>query len=334
MTGTATTPSPVVEPLDPEAAIPAALEPPIDANPADPSPVDPVDAKEPGSLLDVVKAAVEKPAEAVVSSDPEGDPVTPPAEEPAPAVEPKAEDDADLPFHNHPRWKAVIAERDQLRDPAERYGQIEGFMQEHGLSGEEVAEGYEVMALLKSGDPAKLTQAREWFSERLNALDGMLGNVLPADLQARVDEGFLDEEGAQEIAQSRATAALLASKGEAAAKATAEQTAATEVQARTQSMIGAVEAWEASAKASDPDYSKKAKLIEDRCRSIVAATGKPPMNAEEATALAIKAHAEITAEFKAALPKPRAINPVPQSQSTTPSAQPKTLRDAINAAVG
>lgn len=332
MTFPATASSPVADPIA-EEALPAS-EVIIDANAADPSPVDPEDAKELPSFADVVKSAVAKPEEAAVSSDPVGDPVADPAAEAeADPAEAKAEDDADLPFHNHPRWKAVIAERDTLRDPAERYGKITSFMQEHGLSTEQVAEGYEIMALLASNDPVKLADAREWFAERLTALDGLLGHVLPDDLQEKVEEGLLDAEGAQEIAQARAAAKLREVKDTATAEANAQATAATEAAARTTSMVSAVEAWEAKTKASDPDYAKKARLMQDRCRSIVAETGKPPMTPEEATALAQRAHAEITAEMTSALPKPRAVTPVPASQSTVTSAAPKSLREAINAAV-
>lgn len=338
MTGMAAATSPVAEPIDPSAALAvedvAAVEAVIDANPADSSTVDSMDANKPANLLDVVKAAVAKEPEPVASSSPEGDPVAAEAEEAVQTDESEVEDDANLPFHNHPRWKAVIAERDSFKEPAERWGHIDGFMREHGLSGEEVAEGYEVMALLKSGDPAKLEQARGWFHERLTALDGMLGHVLPEDLQTRVDEGFLDEDGAQELAKARAARVLSDAQVATRATAAAEEQQRQDATAITNAMVTAVEAWEERIKASDPDYPKKAKLVLDRSRSIVAATGKPPTTAAEATALADQALAEVTAEFKSALPKPRAIAPTPASTSTVATAQPKTLRDAINGAVG
>lgn len=337
MTGMAAATSPVVEPIDlnaaPASADPAATEATVDANAADPSPVDSSDANTPASLLDVVKAAVAKEPEQEASSTPEGDPVTPPAEEEA-AAEPDAADDADLPFHNHPRWKQVIAERDSLKDPAEKYGLITGFMQEHGLSNEEVAEGYEVMALLKSGDPAKLTQARDWFASRLDVLDGMLGHSLPDDIQQKIDEGLLDEDSGLELAQARAAKTLLAQQATQrteADKAAETQRGATAI---TTAMVSAVEAWEARTKATDPDYLKKADLVIAKSQAIVARTGTPPRTPEEATALADQALAEVNALFKSALPKPRAIVPPPAGQSTVATAQPQTLRAAIDAALG
>ena len=337
MSGPTAAISPVAE-IEPVVIDPAiAADPvvaPTDANAADPSTVDEQDAKEPGSLLDVIKSAIEKPVEAVASSDPEGDPVEPKVEEPAVVVEPKAEDDADLPFHNHPRWKAVIAERDAFKEPAESFGLIQGFMQEHGLNNEEVAEGYEIMALLKSGDPEKLTKAREWFHDRLTALDESLGNSLPEDLQARVDEGLLDEDGASELARARAATALRATQETARTEAATAATKATEATAVTTQMVGAVQAWEDRIKASDPDYSMKADLVQAKCQAIVLRTGKPPTTAAEATALTDLALAEVNTMLKSSLPKPRPVNPAPKSSSAAPAAPAATsLRAAIDAAV-
>ena len=333
--------SPASENLDPAAAgtvmEPGAEGSAVDANPADPSPVDQTDANQPASLLDVIKGVVEKPADAGESSTTENEPANPTPEAPAEAAaeaEPAAEDDANLPFHNHPRWKAVIAERDTLRDPASRWQAIDGFMQQHGLTGDEMAEGYEIMALLKSGDPAKLAEARGWFHERLNALDETLGNVLPDDLQQRVNDGLLDEDGALEIAQARANAAL--SSRQVADRDAAEATRRQQEQAvaTTTEMVSAVEGWEARIKASDPDYSKKADLVQAKCVAIVQQTGKAPTTAAEATALADRALSEVNASLAAVLPKPRPITPTPAGMSTPAAAAPKTLREAINGALG
>src|SRR3990167_2178150 len=241
--------------IDPAIVVDPTAAPAIDANPADPSPAETVDAKEPADLLSVVKSAVAEPVEAVASSAAEVDPVDPAAAVAAEA-EPAAEDDANLPFHNHPRWKAVLAERDSFKEPAERYGLIEGFMQQHGLSTEEVAEGYEVMALLKSGDPAKLATARQWFSDRLEFLDGTLGNVMPTDLQQRVDDGLLDEEGAKEVARARADAALLKARDAATTTATIAEQGRQQAAAITEVVTSAVQGWEERTKAADPDYAK------------------------------------------------------------------------------
>lgn len=306
-----------------------------DANAAAPSTVDVQDAKAPTSLLDVVKSVVEKPAEPEVSSaaeSKEGDTAAVAAVDEAATG---AEDDANLPFHNHPRWQAMLAERNSLREPAENYGKITAFMETHGLLPDEVAEGYQVMALLKSGDPVQLAEAREWFSTRLHALDESLGNVLPDDLQQRVDEGLIDQEGAQELARTRAATALRTEQDTAREAREAEAGRARDTEAVTTAMVAAVEGWETRTKAADPDYSKKAELVQTTCRAIVSRPGaKVPTTAEEAVALADQALAEVNKQFRNLLPKPKPIQPGPASSSAITTTAPKTLREAINAAVG
>lgn len=307
-----------------------------DANAAESSPAEPEDAKEPASLLSVIKDAVKKDDPAPEESS------TPEGKEERSEVEPedgdkpteeKAEDDADLPFHNHPRFKALIEERNTLREPAERYGKITEFMQEHKLEPGEVAEGFEIMALLKSGTAEGLGKAREWFAERLGDLDRTLGNSLPDDLRERVENGMLDEETAQELAQARANATLSETRT-AADQARADEARQTEqAAARTHAMASAVTDWETRQKVSDPDYSKKAELVETTCRAIVQREGKAPTTPEEATALADRALAEVNRQFKAVMPKPKPIAPSPRSTSANTAPAPKTLREAIEGAV-
>lgn len=308
--------------------------PVIDANPADSSAVDVEDAKTPENLLSVIKSAVEKEPAPEASSAPEGEKVEPEAKEEAQEAEPKAEDDANLPFHNHPRWKAVLAERDSFREPAENYGKITEFMGNHGLAPEEVAEGFEIMALLKSGDPVKLGEAREWFSSRLQSLDDSLGNTLPEDLQTRVDEGLIDDDTAQELARTRAAAALRAEQDTARDAKAAEAAGMEQATAVQTGIVNAVQAWEERAKASDPDYAKKAELVIATSRAILARPGVvAPSTPEEAVALAEKALAEVNGHFKGLMPKPRAIAPVPASTSTVAKPAPTSLRGAVAAAL-
>lgn len=320
----------VVDPVTPVEA----SSPSDDANAANSSVADDTDAKAPRDLLSVIKSAVEKPVEPEVSSTPAQEEVA--AE---PKVEPvegavEGDDEADVPFHKHPRWQALVAERNELRDPAERYGAISTFMAENNLEPAEVAEGFEVMALLKSNTVDSLTQAREWFAQRLTALDGAIGNVIPEDLQTKVDDGLIDEETAKEVARNRAAAALRETGDQAAADRSAAVRQADEQAASAAEVVGAVTVWEQQKRATDPDYPRKAELVETTCRAIVQRTGKAPGNAAEATALVEQAFAEVEQRLKSLLPKPRVIVPSPIGSSATSAPAAKTLREAINAAVG
>src|SRR3546814_8944505 len=68
--------------------------------------------------------------------------------------------DAEIPaeFHKHPAWQRLIRERDENKGAAEQFRQITGFMDKHGLSPAEAAEGFTVMAMIKVDPDRKSTR--------------------------------------------------------------------------------------------------------------------------------------------------------------------------------
>lgn len=304
-----------------------------DANPADSSDADEKGAKEPENLLSVVKSAVEKEPEAAASP-----PVKDEADKPAEAAEgdkpAEAEaKDADLPFHNHPRWKEMVAQRDTYREDAERYGNITTFMGEHGLSGEEVAEGFSVMAAIKSRDPEQLAKAREYFEGGLAQLDELLGNALPDDLRERVEAGELDEATAKETANARARANLAETRLKDRNDADTAKSERDQRVKLANDMVTASNGWEERQRKADPDFAKKASLVEQTVRAIVQREGKAPASPEEAVALLDRAKAEVDETVSKLVPTPRPVAPKPRSSSAPINAEPKTLRDAIAGAL-
>lgn len=302
-----------------------------DANAAESSPADAQDAKEPVTLLSVIQDAVKAPeGEPSVAKDNQGQPEKAAAEGEAETPPDAAADpNADVPFHNHPRWKELLKERDALQEPARQFQQIETFMQANGLSADEVAEGYEVMALLKRGDAASFAKALEWFEPRVQYLREQVGAVLPADLQQQVEDGFLDEDIAKELAESRAKLKLTDAERERAAERDAEAARATEAAQVGQRMAQAVNSWEEQIKATDPDYAKKSEMVETFARSMVQQNGKPPANEQEAVALVKAAYDKTNEVLRSVVPKPRPVTPSPTSMSAKTTAAPKTLREAI-----
>jgi hypothetical protein len=203
------------------------------------------------------------------------------AEPKAETPEAQAEADAKLPFHEHPRWKEVIAERDGFREDAGRFREIEGFMQSHGLTGEEVAEGFDIMAKLKSGDPARLGEVRDYFATRLAFLDDALGNVLPDDLQQKVANGEIDEAAAKEVARLRATDKLRTANDERRQEADAETKAREATQANAQACATAVDDWEKQRRGRSR-LRQESRAGRTTCRAIAQETGKLPKTPQEA----------------------------------------------------
>lgn len=308
-----------------------------DAKAADTSDAEKPDAKPeaPASLLDVVKNVVKSADTAPdASSAPKDGQDAPQA---ADGDEPKeAEDKAEAnpPFHTHPRWKEMVEERNALKPDAENYRKITSFMSENNLAPTEVAEGFEIMALLKSGTPENLSKAREYFESRLQSLNETLGVTLPADLRERVDLGHLDEKDARDLAQARARTSLLETNQRQRDERDAEARRSDEARQVQATLVNAVNEWETRIAAKDPDYStKKAKLVESYSRAIIQETGKVPATAEDAVKLATEAYGRANEYLRSILPRPKPVVPNPVGNSARVSAEPKSLGDAVRNAL-
>ena len=312
-----------------------------DAKPAPSSSADSQDAKdEPRSLLDVVKRVTEKKPEATEASstpearseqDPEADPAKGDGLETDNA---EGKPEAELPFHNHPRFKELVQERNTYKTGADSFRQITEYMDQTGLTGGEVAEGFAIMGLLKSGETANLQKARDWFAERLQGLDEHLGITLPADLREKVEDGLVDEDVAKELARTRAEKALLENRTELQRQSDDEARQKSEAQATVSQMAAAVQQWESGIKAKDPDYAaKKAELVETQVRSLIQQRGAPPRNADEALELVRTAYGKINEILKPLVAKPRPVTPSPTGMSAPASPAPASLRAAIDAAL-
>lgn len=306
-----------------------------DANSAESSDAGIEDAKqdEPKSLRDVVESVVkvqEAPADSSTVEAKAEDAAAPEAKAEGEADDP----DANVPFHNHPRFKAVLAERDAYKGGAETFRSITSFMEQNSLSGDEVAEGFEIMGLLKRGDPASLAKAREWFVPRLQSLDEQLGRTLPEDLRNKVEDGLIDEATAKETAQARAEAKLLRDQAETSRQRDEQFQQRTAQVDQQQRNIAAVTQWEAGIKAKDPDYAaKKAGLVETQVRALMQERGKIPANPDEALEYVQTAYERTNELLKQLTPKPKAITPSPSGMSAAARPEPKSLREAVEAAL-
>jgi len=185
------------------------------------------------------------------------------------------EDFSKLPFNKHPRFRELVKEKNSYKTQvaeyeadAKQYREIQGFMQANGLTAEEVAQSLETLAKMKTGDPAK---AYELMQERLEAMAVAAGKKLPAELEEKVEQGYIDRETAQELYQRQAEAERKAEMASTQLERQSQQ----DQQAQVHAMASAVAAWEQSTKATDPDFDLKAELVKDRVRAHVAQHGMP-----------------------------------------------------------
>lgn len=330
-TATDTTPEVVTTPATPEPVQETAQAPDAkqEGQPTSSEAVDTDANKKPGNLLDAVKNAAEK-AKADAESSTVGTKGAPDA--PADQAEPKASLDdttqgkrkADaaekVPFHNHPRWKELVSERDSLRGDADQFRKITTFMQTNGLTNEEVVEGFQIMALMKT-NPA---EAHKKISEYKAKLDPFVGEKLPDDVARRVAEGYIDEDTAKELATLKAERNLIEQRQQAAR----EQ----EAVAAKGAIRNVVVNWEQQMKAKDPDWSAKQELVTDQVKLMLQA--EQPSNPEEALALVERAHSIIAERLRRFAPRRQPVTAVTSATSSATAVPlPKSLHEAIRAGI-
>lgn len=314
----------VSTPAEPISSVPAEADANKNVQPSSSGAGDTDANKKPKSLLDAVKSAATKSVDAQSSNaESNGKSETLESEtDPKASLDETAKDKTKsnvtekLPFHNHPRWKEIVSERDTLKPKAEQFEKITTFMSSNGLTTQEVAEGFQIMALMKT-NPA---EAHKKISEYKAKLDVYVGDKLPDSIAQKVEDGFVDAESAKELAALKAEKELYAQR-----QVYAQQQYAQQVQT---GMHTAVVNWEQQMKVKDPDWSTKEALITDRVRSLM--TSEQPATAEQAIALVERAYSQITAQLQKISPKRTNINPVRSTTSSaTVNVTPKSLKEAV-----
>lgn len=317
------TDTPASTQAEPISSVPAEADAKQEATPISSGAGDSDANKKPTSLLDAVRRASDMAdaASSTVGTDSKSESSEQKANPQATSDEaakdkPKTEAGEKLPFHNHPRWKEVQSELKEAKPAAEEYRKITTYMQSNGLTSQEVAEGFQIMALMKN-NPA---EAHKRISEYKSRLDLYVGEKLPDPIREKVDNGSIDPETAKEYATLLAQQQLTQQRSEYAQAEYARQA--------QDGMRSAVVNWEQQKKSKDPEWSTKEALITDRVRSLMAS--EQPNTAEQAVALVERAYSQITDQLRKIAPQRTPINPVRSTMSSaTATASPKSLKEAI-----
>ena len=335
---------PASAPTEPDSSPGSATAP--DVTPAESSAAPDVERK---SLLDVVRSAVEPdtlegqddvdaPSAKAESSSAEGE-----AGKETPA-KPDGKDDvsddallatldqlkADVPLGKIERFREVLLENRQLKGATEQYRALDETLNDigadarrMGLTADDLAALFAWPRLL-AADPAKAVEQIRMFASQW---EERVGATLPADLQKRVEEGFLDEAGAKEMAKLRAESALTKTR----ADVDAQDRERAGIQHRQNSIRDSVNAYQAELRAHDPDYTpEKHAMTIDALTTLVHVRGVPT-TVEDARAMAKEAYDTVSARLKVFKPAPRSIaNPSVGRRLNKPAeSQPKSMREAI-----
>lgn len=222
-------------------------------------------------------------------------------------------------------------EQQGLEEEVGAYRDLKDYLTANKVSRDDSLEALETAALVVN-DPEK---ALEKLLPLVKALQEKVGAVLPPDIAAKVKEGYLTEDAAQELSRLRASERNRSAKELQDAedrKAAATQAANT----NRRTVVSSVADWEASVSKSDPDYPKLQTEIEDAINGELARrkrANKLPKNNIEAVQLAKDCYDKVKKRY--ARPEPleemRHVNG--RSAAATSKPRPASLAEAIQQAV-
>lgn len=219
--------------------------------------------------------------------------------------------DDKLPFHNHPRFKQVIEERNkfeqelsQYKPDAERMRGVEQYCVKNNIPPQDYDESLRIAALVRN-DPA---QALTKLKGIVQALEIQTGASLPADLQAQVDDGKIPLSAAQEMSKLR----LQSAQSEQRVK----QEQKTAQERAQQRLVQSLDSWTNSKRVTDPSFKPKQQGQEDGKFELVTSNflalwnQTPPRDETEAIKLAEQAYNTVHQFIERTLPKPRVSRPL------------------------
>lgn len=240
----------------------------------------------------------------------------------------KSDADSKLPFHDHPRWKEVTAERDTYKTQAEQYRteyesakpiveahrSVVDYCKTNGINDKAYQETLQIRALMNT-DPAK---ALEQLEPIVQSLKAMAGRGIAQDLQQEVTDGLLTEARAKEITQARAQLHQR--------EVSTQQSLAQQQQQVVDQMSTSVATWFNSKQVSDPAFKNKEVLLNGVFSTLVNQT--PPKNPGEVTALLEKALSTVNEQIRAFQPaKPNIKPPLKSNASRGVPKEPESMDD-------
>ena len=312
---------------------------------ADPSPATEQDVSddEPQSMLDAVVAEVGEPsdpasenvdgeekatpdpgpdanedvkgAEAETSEVPEGDPT----EEEMKNYSQKA----------NSRIRKLVEERNDMASRASRGEPIVDFLEKNDIPNEDLDVILDLTAKLRQGDFAGFLQG---VSPYVDLAQQYTGQVLPADLQQQVKQGYVSPEIATELAQRRAQNQVL--QDNTARRSTSDQKQM--AQNRADNIRVAVTDWEKQVAQTDPDYKLKADIVRRTSQAMMQEHGAP-QSPQDALNMVKAAYEEVNGTVGKLRPAPKATRRGPSSTGqhggTAPVAEPTSMMEAMQQAL-
>lgn len=228
------------------------------------------------------------------------------------------------------KYRNVNERLEKAEVEAGQYRQFTEFLEGNRITQDEANNLFNIGALMKN-DPVK---ALEVMTPYYNNLLQVTGNVLPADLQTQVSQGYITKQHALELSRLRASGQTNMAIQQERQQHTRQQEIARQQQ-NTASMQTAIADWEKQWSTSDPDYSVKKDRVLERVELMLARAnrdGKLPQTVDQAVELANKAKADVEAEYRQYRPK-KAVRTVDGGSSSSSLPEPKDTKDVIRRAL-
>ena len=294
-----------------------------------------------GTMLDAVQAALEPKEASPASKEPgQADNADPDAKaaEGDEADELSAEELKALSWKTQQRFKSLSSnvkaareEAQALKPKAEEYDRMVGAIQRAGIDNRELDELVEVGGLLKSNPRA----AYDKMVPIMRALENVIGEVLPADLQERVRLGYITEEDARTLVRSQAEARLATHRADTQTATQKAEQEATQRETLVKSSISAVEHWDKQQSVKDPDWHLKRREVAEQVELAITREANKRSapyfpTAEEAVKLSTDALKTVNERMKRFAPRPTEIRSQAPGTSTRSKPAPKTMLEAIN----
>lgn len=307
------------------------------------------DDNQPKDMVSAVRAALTKGKEqSSGSSDEEGEPKKP-ADPNAKPAEGEEEELGELTEEELNSYKPktqrrmrqllgmneeLTAQVEQYKPAAEQYEGIRSYCEKAKLTREDVNTGFEIMNLMKN----RPEEAYEKLAPIFRALEAVVGEVLPDDLQKQVMDGKITEEHARELSRLRMKSHFTEARTSEQQEEEEENNRKKAVEILKTECATAVSGWEKSWKASDPDYRVKHTRVMNEIKLALfeaKTNGTLPKNKAEAVALAEKVKKAVEDDMKSLLPRKNSVTPITKVRSATESKPaPKTMLEAVKQAVG
>lgn len=223
--------------------------------------------------------------------------------------EPDNENFSDVPFHKHKRFQELLEAKKSFETDAQRYRNVQTFIDEQGITAEEAADLLVIGGLIKTNPAAAWERMKPVVQKVLAAA----GEVLPDELKQMVASGEMTREAALEVSRSRARLQSVEARTQFDQQR-AQQRAQVDAVNAIQTTVSS---WEADRKLRDPNFDAKMPAIEREVAWLMTKEGRPN-SPEGVKAQLQKAYDTVSAAFKppVAIRQKPAIVPVVGGQKT------------------